>query len=479
MASGDAPFPPRVRLRTLFATERARRLTILLVALAALLGGNRSANLTRDPVFYAAVARQMAEGGDLAVPRFGDEVYLRKPPLMLWLAAGSFRVLGVTGFAARLPSALFGILSLLLLARLAGRLADRETAFLSVLVLATTYTFLRSARTLRLESVVTASTLGALLVYLHGAERERFPRWGGLAFFGIATLGIMGKGYAGLLPIGLVLLGVPRRRALLSPWFWAGLAVPGLVVGGWLYLVFRELGPRWTLALGADLDQYRTGGSTALLFLGGVLPDYLMNNLPWSILTAAGMVLAVRDLLSPRRADGRARGRARLLLVWFLVVGAASIPKAHQYTRYLVPVTPAFAILAALPLRRLIGRRDLSPLVGFTAGLVLLFSLAYFLFPLPLSRAAHPFRGMAPLVLSEVPPGDPVLVYGSSSPGRRAKVYFHLGRRPRVLDRVSLLSLRGSGRIVLLDRRGRKRLPPGLDLETLLVEDEFSLVRIR
>jgi 4-amino-4-deoxy-L-arabinose transferase-like glycosyltransferase len=53
-------------------------------------------------------AVQMLESGKYLVPDVGTEPYLRKPPLVNWLVAGSVTLFGVRNeWAARLPSALF------------------------------------------------------------------------------------------------------------------------------------------------------------------------------------------------------------------------------------------------------------------------------------------------------------------------------------------------------------------------------------
>src|SRR2546421_12945690 len=55
-------------------------------------------------------AVQMLDSGNYLVPYGGTEPYLRKPPLVNWIAAGSFKLFGVRNeWGARLPSALFGL----------------------------------------------------------------------------------------------------------------------------------------------------------------------------------------------------------------------------------------------------------------------------------------------------------------------------------------------------------------------------------
>src|SRR5438034_10106447 len=52
-------------------------------------------------------AVQMLETGNYVVPKVGSESYERKPPLINWLVAGSFKIFGQRNeWTARLPSVL-------------------------------------------------------------------------------------------------------------------------------------------------------------------------------------------------------------------------------------------------------------------------------------------------------------------------------------------------------------------------------------
>ena len=52
-------------------------------------------------------AVRMIETGDYVVPKVGSEPYLRKPPLINWLVAASFKIFGQRNeWTARLPSVL-------------------------------------------------------------------------------------------------------------------------------------------------------------------------------------------------------------------------------------------------------------------------------------------------------------------------------------------------------------------------------------
>jgi 4-amino-4-deoxy-L-arabinose transferase-like glycosyltransferase len=74
-----------------------------------------------DEPRYAQVAREMFERGDFITPTLGGFRWFEKPVLLYWLQIVFYKLFGVSEFAARLGSALFGlgtILSLWILGKL-------------------------------------------------------------------------------------------------------------------------------------------------------------------------------------------------------------------------------------------------------------------------------------------------------------------------------------------------------------------------
>src|ERR1700752_789435 len=80
-----------------------------------------------DEPRYAWIARDMAETGDFITPRLYGQPWFEKPPLYYWGAAISFKLFGVSEFAARLPSAIAAAMGTLALAWLAGRVYGSAT----------------------------------------------------------------------------------------------------------------------------------------------------------------------------------------------------------------------------------------------------------------------------------------------------------------------------------------------------------------
>jgi len=90
----------------------------------------------------AGIVWNMYEYGDLAVPHINDLANLEKPPFYYWMALGVCKAAGqITPGLLRLPAAIMGFLSLLIVYWIAARRFGAATACLAVMFAASTYVF--------------------------------------------------------------------------------------------------------------------------------------------------------------------------------------------------------------------------------------------------------------------------------------------------------------------------------------------------
>ncbi|MEM1220494.1 MAG: glycosyltransferase family 39 protein [Bacteroidota bacterium] len=86
-----------------------------------------------DEVNFAECAREMIESGNYLRVQINFTPFWEKPPLFFWFQALSMQVFGINEFAARLPNAIAGLLTLATLYDIGYRIGDRTFAWFWVL----------------------------------------------------------------------------------------------------------------------------------------------------------------------------------------------------------------------------------------------------------------------------------------------------------------------------------------------------------
>ncbi|HOZ69334.1 MAG TPA: glycosyltransferase family 39 protein [Chitinophagaceae bacterium] len=201
-----------------------------------LLGGVYVAGLfvplmDNDSAHHANIALHMYLTGDYVnlVDKGSD--YLDKPHLHFWLAAWSFKIFGVTGFAYKLPSFLLTILGVYSVYRLGKSLYNTETGRLAALIMASAVSFILANNDVRMDAILTAMIAFAAWqltdLLLHNRWIHVLGAAAGLA------LAFSTKGAIGVLMPGLfVLLLAISRRQLRSLFSLKWLALILLFVAG-------------------------------------------------------------------------------------------------------------------------------------------------------------------------------------------------------------------------------------------------------
>ena len=87
-----------------------------------------------DEINFAESAREMLLTGNYLQVQIDFEAFTEKPPLFIWVQALSMHFFGVNEFAARLPNALIGIITMLTLLAIGKRLKDKHFGALWALV---------------------------------------------------------------------------------------------------------------------------------------------------------------------------------------------------------------------------------------------------------------------------------------------------------------------------------------------------------
>ena len=348
-------------------SSRGRFALLIFLAAALFFAGLGSAGIRRAPeARVAEVAREMLDSGEWLVPELNAQVRLQKPPLLYWTVAGAYMLRGrVDEATARIPTALCAIAAVLLAATLAGRLFGPRAGFLAGAFLATTRVFLQEGRRAEADVPMTLFVILAMLAFDRGFREGR--AMGKALFFGAMGFAFMTKGVPGVaIPLGAAagwLAWEGRAREAIRPPFLAGLLLTLGIIAPWYALVWWTH-PDATSVFYAETLRRMTPEAPHAEPFYYYLYRLPVDLLPWILL------LLLPTTWSALRADPATRRAARLPIAWagaglfFLTALRAKQP------HYLVPVAPAFAILGAAGIDRVLDglrRRSLTPRAVYLA----------------------------------------------------------------------------------------------------------------
>lgn len=314
-----------------------------------------------DETRYAQIALEMNESRDWVTPTLDGQAYLDKPPLMYWLTALSFKVFGNHETAARLPSMLAALSTILLTFGLGSRIVGRRSAWLGAMSLALCGGFVLAGRFLILDSLLAFFTTACMLSGYIAVRGERH-RWAWWMVSGIAcALGVLTKG-----PLALVLCAPPlvvsgwlradhsRTRAL----HWMAFVVPMIAVCVPWYVAVAKFNSQFIDYFFWEHNFKRfTQGSNHEQPLWFYVPVIFAAMFPASLLLpSAGVFVASR---SSRKSSLRSKDLGFLACgaVWMLVFFSAASCKLPTY---ILPAIPLLCLMTGVMLDQTVFRRGAS-----------------------------------------------------------------------------------------------------------------------
>lgn len=363
---------------------------------------------------FAEIARWMVRTRDFLHPTLNGESHFHKPLLSYWAIVAASAIAGMNELAARVPSALAGLVALGATVSLGRRSWGDAVGRLAGWVLLGSYGFLLWSRTAAADMENLAAVILAVAWFRAGEERRGVAFY--LVFAIVCAIGAQAKGLAAIvLPIVALaphLLRWGRWREHLRGGALGAAVVVGLLVylaplvladlgrtdaGGrgalWagdprsgLYMVFQENVQRFY----APRD-HREPVTTYLIALPVLL-------LPWSLVFGAALIEGVRR-------------RSRLdedtsWLLWVIgLIFALFTASGSRRSYYVLPILPFCALLTAVVLvetrhgRLLRGAVDLTVklLAGLSAAEI---GAALLALPLSLLTGVPAFAGLVAITFA-------------------------------------------------------------------------------
>ena len=378
---------PANRRSLILATVHDRRWLLLLLITIAVIA-IYFARVERNPpgyyidessISYNAYTISQTGGDEFGIPwplyfrSFGDY----KNPVYIYLLAGVYRITGPSILAARLLSALCGLLAALALGLLATRISERREVGMLVALMALLTPWLFEMSRVVLEVALYPLIVALFLLCAHYASTKKFWRWREVVSLAM-TLALLtytysiGRLIGPLFALGLIFFASRGRRAgVLKTWALYAVTLLPLVL-------FHRRNPG-ALSARFSIITYLEPSYTSAANLREFARHYLGNLNPWRLfvtgdpnfeqiahiygfplLLAATGLMAIAGLALILRYH-RGEGWWRFVVYCLLIsVVPASLTTEYVHMLRLAPV-PVFIIVLTIPVIKWLSvRTDLG-----------------------------------------------------------------------------------------------------------------------
>ncbi len=325
----------------------------------------------------AEKAREILVLNDWITPHENFHAVLDKPIFFYWLIALSYKLFGVSEWAARLPSALAAFGCIVMVYFFVRRWWGEWEARWSVLALVTSVGFFIFSRLVIFDMTLSAFIMLGLCAYYQAAhESESTASWATCAIlYGALGAATLTKGLVGLVVPGIIvffyLLLTNSWRSLGKIRLFPGVVLFLLIVMPW-YILAETHNPGylryyfWEEHFGR-FSTKKFDRFSPWYFYFYVVP---LGVLPWTFLLPATVRFHWR-----RRLDDR----TLWLILWaFLPILFFSMSKS-KLPHYVLPSFPPLAILIGVAVSRILSDSQERLRYGFGASWVVLSSLFIYL----------------------------------------------------------------------------------------------------
>ncbi len=290
-------------------------------------------------------AIRMLDTGNYIVPQVGGNPYFRKPPLINWLVAGSFKAFGVRNeWTARLPSAIAVLAVAMAFVTVARASLVSMGSMIAALILMTNIGMIEKGRLIEIEALYVSLCGLAIIFWLSFWEQKKSPWLVWIPSSVFLGLGLLAKGPIHLIFFYGIVLAVLWQgkdwRLLVHPAHFVGVALILAIPAAWAIPFVH----RTTTEVAANKWSGQFTGRLEGInfkFLSWIqnIPRSLMYFLPWLLLFPFARFSKFHDEAQRRFAHALTWGIALPFLGVNLVPGAVA--------RYSMPaIVPACWLLA-------------------------------------------------------------------------------------------------------------------------------------
>jgi 4-amino-4-deoxy-L-arabinose transferase-like glycosyltransferase len=299
--------------------------------------------LVPDEARYSEVAHEMLMNHQFITPQINGIDFFDKPILFYWLQASSMAIFGVNAWAIRLWPMLFGLFGVLIVYSTTKQLFNRQTAWITALVLATCPLYYFTAHYANLDLEVAVLITASLCFFIRAyqpAVKSLNAKWL-YASYAAAGLAILTKGLIGLafpiMVIGLWILFTNQWFLVRQMRILTGLGLIVLITLPWFIVVeYYNPGFSYYFFYIQQFLRFLTANFNNIEPFWFYIPVVLVGMLPWTPF----LYQAIKQYIKNKNVI------STFLIIWALAIFIFfSIPHS-KLIGYIIPVIPPLAMLA-------------------------------------------------------------------------------------------------------------------------------------
>jgi 4-amino-4-deoxy-L-arabinose transferase-like glycosyltransferase len=350
-----------------------------------------------DENFYIESSLSMVESGDYITPVYHDKKRFAKPILYYWMVVSSYEIFGISLRSARLPSVLFGVLSIGLVFLLGCRLFDNRVGLLSAFILPSIYLHFQISRWSTTDMALSFFVLLALYFFVLLFQTNFQKIIYIYLFYFSLGLGFMVKGPPAILITGLTVFGflaaTKRKSWFLDMRIGRGFIILFILIVPWFAAMLGMHGDEFkNHIVGNEIKNRLIHDTPFSFYYFGVLFRY---QLPWSLFFLFAALKQFGFLGFPSKKGINFIGRLNkwreginthikllfkegnesvlLCYIWILICLILFTLLRVEHSRYMLPSCAAVAILTAKLFAGIEKNQEETSELGFKFSIVITF----------------------------------------------------------------------------------------------------------
>ncbi|MGQ9744546.1 MAG: ArnT family glycosyltransferase [Dissulfurimicrobium sp.] len=358
-----------------------------------------------DEAVFAEATKEMVKTGDFITPTYNGVNRYDKPILFYWAMAASYKAFGINEFAARVPSAVAGVLLALSLFFFVKRfLGDKYAVWSTVSFVLSIFFFIYSHAAVTDMLLTLLITLSLFCFYIFDSADLRDTHLFSFSarnisiygFYLFSALAFLTKGLIGIVfPFGIAIIYLMIARGLKAikmlfnikgivlfiiisgPWYGAQLAINGMEFVDQFFIKHHF----------ARYMDVNSGHSGPFYYF---IPVLLCGFFPWIVFLPSGVKTVIREsnlfALIKTIFDNKkekvlnhteSESVGLFALVWFAVIFLFFSFSTTKLPNYILPSIPGVAILVSIGLSKHDKLEEYSyavlAMLSFVVGIVIFF----------------------------------------------------------------------------------------------------------